>query len=332
MISYLILYLFHIEIILFSYKQKKYYLRRINNRCTKESLVIYNQEEEKFNNAIYIICNSYSYIKWYSSKKSYKYSKREGNYLDLIENYLLTDNNSIQEFYVYTDNDDVFYTTSFYADKNTNIDSVISKVKQLPINLNGARIDKSGDIFLALSKSFETMDKIVNMMLIGSAVIGVVILSLILTFWIQGRIHETGILLSIGVSKFKIIAQYISELLIISALALSLSYLSGQLIAQNVGDSLSQKAANETVQSIKQVSGGQQRVAIARALVANSPIILADEPTGNLDSDTASEIVKILKLSAHEHGKCVIVVTHSKDMAKEADVILRLKNRDLVEI
>ncbi len=176
------------------------------------------------------------------------------------------------------------------------------------------------------------MDKIVNMMLIGSAVIGVVILSLILTFWIQGRIHETGILLSIGVSKFKIIAQYISELLIISALALSLSYLSGQLIAQNVGDSLSQKAANETVQSIKQVSGGQQRVAIARALVANSPIILADEPTGNLDSDTASEIVKILKLSAHEHGKCVIVVTHSKDMAKEADVILRLKNRDLVEI
>ncbi|WP_195237020.1 ABC transporter permease [Romboutsia sp. 1001285H_161024_C4] len=182
-------------------------------------------------------------------------AEREGTYLDLIENYLLTDNNSIQEFYGYTDNDDVFYTTSFYADKNTNIDSVISKVKQLPINLNGARIDKSGDIFLALSKSFETMDKIVNMMLIGSAVIGVVILSLILTFWIQGRIHETGILLSIGVSKFKIIAQYISELLIISVLAFSLSYFSGQLIAQNVGDSLMQKAANETVQSIKQEAG-----------------------------------------------------------------------------
>lgn len=89
----------------------------------------------------------------------------------------------------------------------------------------------------------------------------------------------------------------------------------------------------EINRNVLQLSGGQQqRVAIARALVANSPIILADEPTGNLDSDTASEIVEILKSSAHEHGKCVIVVTHSKDMAKEADVILRLKNRDLVEI
>lgn len=89
----------------------------------------------------------------------------------------------------------------------------------------------------------------------------------------------------------------------------------------------------EINRNVLQLSGGQQqRVAIARALVANSPIILADEPTGNLDSDTASEIVEILKSSAHEHGKCVIVVTHSKEMAKEADVILRLKNSDLVKI
>ncbi|MDU4935857.1 MAG: ABC transporter ATP-binding protein [Peptostreptococcaceae bacterium] len=89
----------------------------------------------------------------------------------------------------------------------------------------------------------------------------------------------------------------------------------------------------EISRNVLQLSGGQQqRVAIARALVANSPIILADEPTGNLDSDTASEVVDILKSSAHKYGKCVIVVTHSKDMAKEADVVLRLKNRDLVKI
>ncbi|CEQ20877.1 putative ABC transporter ATP-binding protein [[Clostridium] sordellii] len=91
---------------------------------------------------------------------------------------------------------------------------------------------------------------------------------------------------------------------------------------------------NEEInRNVLQLSGGQQqRVAIGRALVANSPIILADEPTGNLDSDTADEIIDILKSSAHEHGKCIIVVTHSKEMAKEADVVLRLKNRDLVEI
>lgn len=180
---------------------------------------------------------------------------REGNTLEIIENNLLCDNNTIKEFYGYSDTDEVFGSASFYADKNTNIDSVISKVKQLPFNWNGLKISKSGDIFLALTKSFETMDKIVNMILIGSIVIGAIILSLILTFWIQGRIHETGILLSIGVPKFKIIGQYIVELLIISVLSFSLSYFAGQLISQNIGESLMQKATNEAVQDIKYGAG-----------------------------------------------------------------------------
>lgn len=78
------------------------------------------------------------------------------------------------------------------------------------------------------------------------------------------------------------------------------------------------------------LSGGQQqRVAIARTLAANSPVILADEPTGNLDSDTEDEIIEILKKNAHQQGKCVIVVTHSKELAKKSDVILELKDKKL---
>ena len=76
--------------------------------------------------------------------------------------------------------------------------------------------------------------------------------------------------------------------------------------------------------------GQQQRVAIEITLVSNSPVILADEPTGNLDSDTEEEIIEILKTSAHKHGKCVIVVTHSKDLASKSDVILELKDKKLV--
>ena len=80
---------------------------------------------------------------------------------------------------------------------------------------------------------------------------------------------------------------------------------------------------DEIKRNVLKLSGGQQqRVAIARTLVANSPVILADEPTGNLDSDTEEEIIEILKTSAHKHGKCVIVVTHSKDLANKSDVIL----------
>ena len=90
---------------------------------------------------------------------------------------------------------------------------------------------------------------------------------------------------------------------------------------------------DEIKRNVLKLSGGQQqRVAIARTLVANSPVILADEPTGNLDSDTEEEIIEILKTSAHKHGKCVIVVTHSKELAKKVDVVLVLKNKKLTQI
>ena len=80
-----------------------------------------------------------------------------------------------------------------------------------------------------------------------------------------------------------------------------------------------------------QLSGGQkQRVAIARALANQPPIILADEPTGSLDEDTARGIASLLRESAHQMGKCVVVVTHSRELAREADVVFRLKRGTLV--
>lgn len=89
---------------------------------------------------------------------------------------------------------------------------------------------------------------------------------------------------------------------------------------------------NEINRNVLQLSGGQQqRVAIARALVADAPIILADEPTGNLDEDTADDIIKVLRNSAHKQGKCVIVVTHSKQLANQADVIFQLKGQKLIK-
>lgn len=75
------------------------------------------------------------------------------------------------------------------------------------------------------------------------------------------------------------------------------------------------------------LSGGQQQqVAIARALASNAKVLLANEPTGNLDEQTAVGIIELLKRTAHELGKCVIVVTHSKYLANEADEIVRITN------
>ena len=89
---------------------------------------------------------------------------------------------------------------------------------------------------------------------------------------------------------------------------------------------------DEITRNVLKLSGGQQqRVAIARALASDAPVILADEPTGNLDADTAEEITAVLKENSHAFGKCVVVVTHSGEVAKQADVVLEIKRGHLKE-
>lgn len=88
----------------------------------------------------------------------------------------------------------------------------------------------------------------------------------------------------------------------------------------------------EMRRTVLKLSGGQQqRVAIARSLASDAPVILADEPTGSLDENTAAEITEILKESAHKLGKCVVIVTHSNEVAKQADVVLEIKYGKLKE-
>ncbi|MCY0932411.1 ATP-binding cassette domain-containing protein [Streptomyces sp. H27-H1] len=78
--------------------------------------------------------------------------------------------------------------------------------------------------------------------------------------------------------------------------------------------------------NILQLSGGQQqRVAIARALACDVDILFADEPTGNLDEDTADGVIEVFRQLAHDQDKCVVVVAHSQTLAARSDRILTLR-------
>lgn len=84
---------------------------------------------------------------------------------------------------------------------------------------------------------------------------------------------------------------------------------------------------------VNRLSGGeQQRIAIARAIAGNVDLIFADEPTGNLDSETEKEIIKLFQMLAETYGKTIIVVTHSNEVSKLSDQRILLKNGVLMDI
>ncbi|WP_275018290.1 ABC transporter ATP-binding protein [Streptococcus infantarius] len=84
---------------------------------------------------------------------------------------------------------------------------------------------------------------------------------------------------------------------------------------------------------VLQLSGGQQqRVAIVRALATNHNVIIADEPTGNLDEEITQDIVNIFKDIAHQQNKTVIIVTHETAVAKETDVVFELKKKQFIQL
>ena len=81
-----------------------------------------------------------------------------------------------------------------------------------------------------------------------------------------------------------------------------------------------------------QLSGGQQqRVAIARALASKPSIVLADEPTGNLDTKTSDDVIGLLKMTGKEFHQTIVMITHNPEIAQMADCIVRIEDGKLVQ-
>ncbi|MGG7076702.1 ABC transporter ATP-binding protein [Clostridium sardiniense] len=93
---------------------------------------------------------------------------------------------------------------------------------------------------------------------------------------------------------------------------------------------LTEEQANQKVLTLS--GGQQQRVAIARALVSETGVIIADEPTGNLDEKTSNDIIKLFRDIVEEENKCLIMVTHNNDIAKNSDETYKLSDKKLIKI
>ena len=157
----------------------------------------------------------------------------EGLSSDFIENTVYTDYNSSQELLNYSTSNRV--TSVEYGVNNpTNLDDIIRNVENLGIN--NISVSKSNKNYELITSSVESVTKLTNLIRIGSVIVGVVILSLVLMFWIRERLYEIGVLLSLGISKINLILQFVVETLMVtifgflSALGLEfilLKYISG---------------------------------------------------------------------------------------------------------
>lgn len=136
------------------------------------------------------------------------------------------------------------------------------------------------------------------------------------------RSHEIGIVFqSYNLLPFMTVSENIILSMDASGIKIKNKKQEALKLMKSVG--LKESYANRKV---LRISGGeQQRVAIARSLSYNPKMIVADEPTGNLDKQTEKEILEIFKKLAHEDGKCVIIVTHSQNVCDIADYVYDLK-------
>ena len=174
---------------------------------------------------------------------------------DFIENTVYTDYKSSQELSNLIANNKVT-SVEYGVEDPTKLDDVIKAVENLGIN--NLMVSKSNKNYELITSSVESITKITNMIRIGSVVVGVVILSLILMFWVRERTYEIGILLSLGTSKVNLVLQFIVEVLLVTIvglmIALGIEIATIKYLASNVGSIFSEKLPKSIADELMKMS------------------------------------------------------------------------------
>ena len=148
---------------------------------------------------------------------------------DATENTVFTDYKSSQKAMGYSENDYKITASTFLVSNPKDIDKVIENVKKTSVDFSKLSLTKNSKAFDSISTSLKSFGNIIDVMTLGIIIGSIVILSLVLIFWLRERIYEIGLLLSIGISKLKIIGQFILEVIMISVGSYIVSILLGKL-------------------------------------------------------------------------------------------------------
>ena len=173
-------------------------------------------------------------------------------------NRLIIDHKAMQEIMMH---DVIQYDNGveFFVDDPRDIDKIAAQIQKLDLDWSCFKLTVDNTAYEAVASSLTAMQNMVTGLIIGIVIVSIGILALILNMWIKQRTHETGILLSIGVSKIKIVAQYILETLMIAVIAFGLSYFSSGAIAQGTSNLLfSQVAETQPIPEIETPDDGTE--------------------------------------------------------------------------
>lgn len=143
----------------------------------------------------------------------------------------------------------------FYLDDPQNVDAVIAASKSLDIDWDVFTLDANSAAYESMIAPLESAAAFSTTLVVVVSIAGVIVLALILAMWIRERMYETGVLLSLGESKGKVVCQYISEVLVVALVAFSLSIVSGMAISQKLGDFLLERQNESVSQNVQAPEG-----------------------------------------------------------------------------
>lgn len=175
---------------------------------------------------------------------------------DLFQNIILTDLQTIWDLYDSTEAQQLYSKVTFTLAPGADLDTVIERAKNLPVDWTTFDVQRSDRDLIGIASSADGIMSMVNTMILVTIAFSIVILTLMLFLWLHGRKREAGVMFSVGISKARVLTQFVCEMAMIAVVAFGISTVTGGAIAQAIGNNMTVQSAELARQDVMQQTGG----------------------------------------------------------------------------